>query len=563
MVCLCLATLAQSATLPTDLAPVVGADSQPVGSDEQAIWQRLDRIEESIRDSPQRMNSPDLDAYTRAVVERLVGRPVPELRIYLIHDASLNAAVLPNGMMIVNTGLLVRVRDEAQLAAVLGHEVGHYFRKHSLDLYRDSRRKSVLTSSAGAALNATYGEGPGPWIQLNHAILLSGFRFSRDLESDADAYGLMLMARAGIRPSAAAEIWGQVVDERRASAAARHASYRDRTSSTLSTHPPTEARMADLTDTAAHYARSREFPPGDRAEWADIIRPYQVPLLREQVNLNDPGASLYLLENLARDGWNGVLRFHEGEVYRLRNAVGDAGKAATAYAAATAFADAPPAAWRAHGIALLQAGRKPEAHEALNRYLELQPDAVDAGAIRFTLTRGLVTPGAPPAPGGEMSVRADPAWEKLPARMSQHRWEDLWTWGGPQIDRTSVVRGLPDGRPLISQPLNAEQRVPVFRADMTWQDLASMVEASYRVNGVTRFGFDTIEPADFLGGPGVRMRYRYVSGIGITKRGDCVMRIVGDKLYAMKLESLANHGFDQVAPEFERLAASARLGKIQ
>ena len=66
-----------------------------------------------------------------------------------MHDASPNAAMLPSGIMIVNTGLLARVRNEAQLAAVLGHEAGHYFRKHSLDMYRDTRRKSALAYGRG------------------------------------------------------------------------------------------------------------------------------------------------------------------------------------------------------------------------------------------------------------------------------------------------------------------------------------------------------------------------------------------------------------------------------
>ena len=110
-------------------------------------------------------------------------------------------------------------------------------------------------------------------------------------------------------------------------------------------------------------------------------------LLQEQIYLNDPGASLYLLENLAKDGWTGLLRFNEGEVYRLRNANGDDLKAAAAYAAAIALADAPPEAWRAHGYALLKAGNKSEANKVLNRYLAMKPDAPDAAMIRFTLTQ--------------------------------------------------------------------------------------------------------------------------------------------------------------------------------
>ncbi len=560
ILCACMASLGQAAVLPADLEPKVGVNDQPAGADERDIWQNLERVEKAIRTSPQRLIAPDLDAYTRGVVERLTGRPAPDLRIYLMHDAAPNAAALPSGMMIVNTGLLARVRNEAQLAAVLGHEAGHYFRKHSLDLHRDARRKSSLASAAASALS-TYDGNNNPWLMINQAIMMSSSRFSRDLESEADAYGLMLMARAGYPPGAAFAMWEQLVDERRASAATRHKRFRDGTSAELSTHPPTEERMNDLADTAAYLAGKGELPGNeDREGWAAVIRPYQAMLLQEQIYLNDPGASLYLLENLAKDGWTGLLRFNEGEVYRLRDANGDGLKAAAAYIAAIALPDAPPEAWRAHGYALLKAGNESEANEALNRYLAMKPDAADAALIRFTLTQPLSSDETLVA-GSDMTVKAGSSWKKLPASVSETRWEEVLTWNGPQLDRTALVNGLPDGKAVISQKTTADQQVPVFRADMTAQDLMSMVEVSYRVNGVTVFHFESVEPVDFLGGPGVRLRYDYTSGIGIAKRGSCVMRIVDRKLYAMKLESVAGRSFDTVAPEFDQLIASAQLRK--
>jgi len=556
-----MASLGQAAILPADLEAKVGANYQPEGSDEHGIWQSLERVEEGIRTSPQRLIAPELDAYTRGVVERLIGRPAPDLRIYVVQDASLNAAMLPSGFMIVNTGLLARVRNEAQLAAVLGHETGHYFRKHSLDMHRDTRRTSAMAAAAASALHSYEDEGNSnnAWNMINQAIMMSGSRFSRDLESEADAYGLMLMARAGYPPRAAFAMWEQLVDERRASAAARHKRYRDGTSAELSTHPPTEERMADLADTANYLAGKGELPGSEgREEWAAVIRPYQAMLLQEQIYLNDPGASLYLLESLAKDGWTGLLRFNEGEVYRLRNANGDDLKAATAYTAAIALADAPPEAWRAHGYALLKAGNKSEANKVLNRYLAMKPDAPDAAMIRFTLTQPVSADETLMA-GSDMTVNAGSSWKRLPASVSQTRWEDVWTRNGPQLDRTTLVRGLPDGKAIIFRETNSDQQVPVFHADMTAQDLMSMVEVSYRVNGVTVFHFESVEPVDFLGGPGVRLRYNYTSGIGIAKRGSCAMRVVDDKLYAMKLESVAGHYFDTVAPEFDQLIASARL----
>ncbi len=553
MVLLCFCASSWAATLPTDLEPLISADNQPADSDERAIWQKLARVEESIRGSPQRLIAPDLEDYTRDIIERLLGEPAPYLRIYLVHDDSLNAAMLPSGMMIVNTGLLARVRNEAQLAAVLGHEAGHYFRRHALDLNRNEHRRAALSSTASTAL-LTYNDSFGAWNQINQAILMSSFKFSRDLESEADAYGLMLMARAGYPPTAAAAVWRQLVEERRASADARQKRYRDETISLLSTHPPTDRRMGNLVDTAGILVAKQ--PPGlgdGREHWADVIGPYQPMLLHEQVYRNDAGASLYLLENLAKDGWSGVLRFYEGEVHRLRNA-GDA-RAAGAYAGAVALPDAPPEAWRAHGFALLEAGKAAEAQQALTRYLAMKADAPDVAMIRLALA----APAAPEASTepGEMPRPASP-WKKLPSSANATRWERVWTWNGPQLDRVAVISGLPDGKAIATQPMNTLHEIPPFHARMTAQDLASMLEVSYRVNGVTVFHFASIEPVAFLGGSGVRMRYDYVSGIGITKKGDCVMRVIDRKLYAMKLESLADRYYDSVAPEFEQLVTSLR-----
>lgn len=390
----CLAGAANARVLPTDLEPLVDEGYAPANDDERGIWQSLERIEESLQTSPQRLDAPDLHAYTRDVIERLAGRPTPELRLYLMRNAAFNAAMFPSGMMIVHTGLMARVRNEAQYAAVLGHEAGHYFRKHSLGQYRSIRRKSAAMAFVGTAAGAAAGvSGAGvSWINaayaINSALLLSVFRFSRDDESEADAYGIALMAKAGYRPGSAAEIWKQIIEERQASAADRQKRYRDRSESVFSTHPPSEDRMADLADTAEHLsARSKLESSDRRAEWLAAIGSHREQLLDEQVKLNDPGASLYLIGSLANDGWTGVLRYQEGEVYRLRAAPGDDTKAAGAYAASISMPDAPAEAWRAHGYALLKSGHAREARGALERYLTMNPAAKDAGVIRYTLAQ--------------------------------------------------------------------------------------------------------------------------------------------------------------------------------
>jgi len=119
-----------------------------------------------------------------------------------------------------------------------------------------------------------------------------------------------------------------------------------------------------------------------RARYLSAIGKIRPMMLDDQVKLNDPGASTYLIQTLAQDGWNGLLRFYEGEVWRLRNRPGDEARAAQSYAAAVVYPDAPADAFRWHGIQLLKNGRSAEARAAFSRYLTMKPNAPDAAWVR-------------------------------------------------------------------------------------------------------------------------------------------------------------------------------------
>jgi len=394
----CMSGLGHARVLDTELQPLIDVGYEPVDTDERGMWQSMEKIEETIQASPQRLNNPELQSYTGGVIEQLLGQEVPDLRLYLIRSAMFNASMFPTGMMIINTGLLARIRNEAQYAAVLGHEAGHYYRKHSIERYRSIRTKTAAMSwfsaaaSVGAGVNSMSSYGGADWIYaaslINTAVTMSMFQFSRNQEAEADAYGITLMAKAGYAPDAASKIWEQLIEERKASAEQHNKRYKDRSTSLVSTHPPSEDRMKDLGDTAAYLSGRSSLAPTDRRdEWLAAIAPHRAMLLDEQVKLNDPGASLYLVNSLAQDGWTGLLRYNEGEIYRMRGEAGDREKAAEAFAAATTFPDAPADAWRAHGYALLKAGKVEDGRNALGKYLVMNPDAKDAGVVRFTMAQ--------------------------------------------------------------------------------------------------------------------------------------------------------------------------------
>ena len=105
-------------------------------------------------------------------------------------------------------------------------------------------------------------------------------------------------------------------------------------------------------------------------------------LLDDQVKLNDPGASRYVIETLAKDGWNGQLLASMGDLNRLRTSERHQRLAAQYFASAVTYPDAPADAWRWHGIFLMKAGRTAEGRQALQRYLTMAPNSPDAPFVR-------------------------------------------------------------------------------------------------------------------------------------------------------------------------------------
>jgi beta-barrel assembly-enhancing protease len=391
--CCLVASTAVGAELLTDLTPVVTRGYAPADQDERGLWQSCEQLEEMIKVSNLRIRDQAINDYLVSVMHRLLPDQADTIRVYLVRNPEFNASMAPNGMMLVHTGLLARMRNEAQLAAVLGHESGHYLRRHSLQGWRSQRAKTAAMAFIAAGANAAGGyTGSSSWYDLanaiNQSLLLSIFSYDRSLESEADAYGLKLLNEAGYPPQAASEVWAQVIEERKSSAEARNKKYKDHAVSAYSTHPPNADRMQGLGATAKilrmRQGSDREHDDG-RASYLAAVGPYRAALIEEQIKLNDSGASLYLISSLAQDGWDSVLKFYEGEIYRLRAEPGDVDRAAAAYKDAAAYPDAGPEAFRAHGYAQLKVGNRDEGLTALRRYLELKPDAPDAEMVRFTL----------------------------------------------------------------------------------------------------------------------------------------------------------------------------------
>ena len=384
-----LATGAAEARIPpAAMEPLIGPGYRPTDRDEIGLWQQMARVEEEVAGSNLLIKDPALNDYLRGLIGKVGGPAAKDMRIYLARIPEFNAVMFPTGFTVIFSGLLLRMRNEAQLAGVIAHESGHFLRKHQIRQWRDMRTKTdvfaVLAMGAGVAGGAA-GVYTGDMMRLAQlGTILTLFKYNRTLEAEADAMGVRLLADAGYAPGAMAETWDQLIRELDASARYRR-KKRDRGYSLFSTHPAPESRMADLRLSAREVTVPGRVYDDGRARYLAAIAPIRRMMLDDQVKLNDPGASQTIVDTLAIDGWNGLLRFHEAEIWRLRNRAGDDARAAQGYAVAVAYPDAPPDAWRWHGVMLQKAGRAAEAKAAYARYLALAPNAPDAPFIRQLL----------------------------------------------------------------------------------------------------------------------------------------------------------------------------------
>lgn len=170
----------------------------------------------------------------------------------------------------------------------------------------------------------------------------------------------------------------------------------------------------------------------------------------------------------------------------------------------------------------------------------------------------LVKPQPVAVAKGSMKVRPSIAWNKAPRSALDIPQEENWTQNGPVLDLITFIGGLKDGQAIAKQRAKDEQKVPLFRANMTPQDLVSMIESYYRIKArATVFETTGVSPTSFLGQSGIEFNFDYVAGDEVKRRGRALLAIIDGRLYLISLDAAASHYFDAALPEFVRIASSA------
>ncbi len=198
------------------------------------------------------------DAAANAMVQRVGQRiaavaskdmPEAQWEFVVFESKEANAFCLPGGKVGVYTGILPITKDEAGLAAVIGHEVAHATARHGGERMTSSTAASILVGAGAAVVgavtsdqsseerlmwNSLYGAGAGTAATVGYAL-----PHNRKQESEADRIGLTYMARAGYDPAEAINFWKRFADYNEQAGAGATPWF-------LRTHPLDEKRIKDI-----------------------------------------------------------------------------------------------------------------------------------------------------------------------------------------------------------------------------------------------------------------------------------------------------------------------------
>lgn len=372
-------------------APVLSAerlqpDIQPGHNEsveglEAGIWMQVQKYERRVRTSPHTSGDPEMAAYLHRLVCQLAPDYCDDIRVYVLRSANFNAGMAPNGLMLVNTGLLLRAQNEAQLVAVLGHELGHYLKQHGLKNFRNAKNTASVLSflTLGLAAGGQFYGAQG----AQYAALFAVFGFGREQEREADIFGSQLMYDAGYDPRQAATVWNNLIEEDEAAKYKRHRSL------FFSTHPSSSERVGNLSQHAVALLAESGRTRVAETEFEALMASRRKIYMQDDLDQRRFGRSEVVLSRLQDAGVQlGEVLFYKGELYRLRNGERDRENAMAQYKVALTFDDVPPEIHRSMGMLLLKEKQRDEAIEEFRTYLDLVPDATDREMVEMYMGWG-------------------------------------------------------------------------------------------------------------------------------------------------------------------------------
>lgn len=358
--CLAIALLAAGCATTEGVTSLKSAaDTENLHSMEWRVWHEANGHDATIERSGKIYGDARATAYVQGVMDRLFPEFGGKITVRLYDSTQLNAFAMPNGSVYVNIGLLARIENEAQLAAVLAHEAAHFVEKHSF------RQRVSAKNTAAFAVSGI------PFASLAAVSSISGF--SRDLEREADAKGFERMVKAGYDPGEAHKVFQHLADEVRL--------LKIEEPYFFSSHPQLTERINEFKSLSAGRSGGGRIHAD---AYNSIVAPIRLDVLRRDIGQDRYQSVILVMEDRKKSAlYPPASYFYLGEAYSRRDGKNDADKALEAYKTAERLAPTYAPTYMRLGMHHMKAGNKATARRYFERYLALAPkDASDRGYVQ-------------------------------------------------------------------------------------------------------------------------------------------------------------------------------------
>jgi predicted Zn-dependent protease len=370
-------------------AEFVGEEAQFMAAVSQEMGQ--------VRSKLKTVKDPELQAYVervgRSLVPKWVDPKVFQFTFTLVDDPTLNAFAMPDGTVVVHSGLLAVLENEAQLATVLGHEIAHATHRHGHRGFKDQQKKQMWIGLASLGAGIALGDkADNPWVgiaaglgtNLTLQAMVNGH--GRKQEDEADIVGLHYMTDAGYDYMQAPEVWrvfGKYTKDQ-----GRLENF------FFGNHSTHAARINNLTKEINADYRSqvpREGLKTNAVEYQKVATNVRALVAKEQAQAKERQEKLDtaqrgLADTLQRNPNDAAAHHEMAKVLWLQGGQQNAQQVMQHMSAAIQLSPTTPEPWRDTGLILAKMGDTTRAAQAFSQYLTLAPNAPEAPKLREFIT---------------------------------------------------------------------------------------------------------------------------------------------------------------------------------
>ena len=347
--------------------------------EEQMLWRRALEEQDTINGSGVLYQDAKIEDYLNQVAEKLqINSISPDIsfQIKVVKDPNLNAFAFPNGVIYVHTGILARMDNEAQLAALLAHEMVHCTHRHSLRTLRSIKDRTQAETATVRELAQLLGV-------TGSIASISGY--TRELETEADRVGLDLTVKANYDPREVVKLFELLKQEIEIERIEQPFFF--------GTHPNVRQRIENVNNWLAEKYRGKITGIKNTDEFQSRIS----RLVLDNARLDLRQGRFFIAQRtvekfLTVKPDDARAYFLLGEIIRQRGRQDDAAAAMKYYEKSISLNPSFPEPHKAMGLIHYKDGEKRLAKKYFESCLLLSPDAADKayiqGYLKLCVTNG-------------------------------------------------------------------------------------------------------------------------------------------------------------------------------